>query len=106
MSRPPRPQDAPDPLSDSLDAPTATATATTALEREEFTLSYPAGWHDYSENGFEADSDGIVMLTDVEIDPLAYDEIATLTDVPLGTVKDRIHQARKFVRERLSTGSA
>lgn len=32
---------------------------------------------------------------------LPYDEIATLTGAPLGTVKARIHTARGFVRDRL-----
>ena len=32
---------------------------------------------------------------------LPYGEIAELTDVPLSTVKARIHQARGFMRERL-----
>ncbi len=41
-----------------------------------------------------------------DLGALPYDEIATLTDAPLGTVKDRIHQARRFVRERLGAGSA
>ncbi|SDT45295.1 RNA polymerase sigma factor [Microlunatus soli] len=36
-----------------------------------------------------------------DLGSLPYDEIAELTDAPLGTVKDRIHQARKFMRERL-----
>lgn len=57
--------------------PTDSAPATVLLERETFTLSYPADWQDYSETGFEADSDGIVLLSDVEYDPLAYDEVPT-----------------------------
>ncbi len=36
-----------------------------------------------------------------DLGSLPYDEIAEITEVPLGTVKDRIHQARKFIRERL-----
>lgn len=36
-----------------------------------------------------------------DLGALPYDEIAELTAVPLGTVKDRIHQARRFMRERL-----
>ena len=36
-----------------------------------------------------------------DIGALSYEEIATLTQVPLGTVKARIHTARGFVRERL-----
>lgn len=55
----------------------ATAPATVLLEQETFTLTRPADWHDYSEDGFEADSDGIVLLSDVEYDPLAYDEVPT-----------------------------
>ncbi len=36
-----------------------------------------------------------------DLGSLPYGEIADLTDVPLGTVKARIHQARGFMRERL-----
>ena len=36
-----------------------------------------------------------------DIGALPYDEIAELTQTPLGTVKARIHTARGFVRERL-----
>jgi len=36
-----------------------------------------------------------------DLGSLPYEEIAEITDAPLGTVKDRIHQARKFMRERL-----
>ena len=36
-----------------------------------------------------------------DLGALPYDEIAQLTCVPLGTVKDRIHQARRFMRDRL-----
>jgi RNA polymerase sigma factor (sigma-70 family) len=36
-----------------------------------------------------------------DLGALPYDEIAELTEVPLGTVKDRIHQARRFMRDRL-----
>jgi RNA polymerase sigma factor (sigma-70 family) len=39
-----------------------------------------------------------------DLGALPYDEIAELTAVPLGTVKDRIHQARLFMRERLRPG--
>lgn len=34
-----------------------------------------------------------------------YEEIADLTDAPLGTVKARIHTARAFLRERLGSPS-
>ena len=39
-----------------------------------------------------------------DLGALSYDEIAELTDVPLGTVKHRIHQARVFMREQLRPG--
>ncbi|MFY1585575.1 RNA polymerase sigma factor [Micromonospora sp. WMMD734] len=35
---------------------------------------------------------------------LSYREIATLLDLPEGTVKSRVHQARRQVRERLTGG--
>ncbi|MFY1627843.1 RNA polymerase sigma factor [Micromonospora sp. WMMD723] len=35
---------------------------------------------------------------------LPYSEIATLLDTPEGTVKSRVHQARRQVRERLTGG--
>ena len=37
---------------------------------------------------------------------LSYTEIAEVTQTRLGTVKDRIHQARKFVRPRLRPDDA
>ena len=40
-----------------------------------------------------------VMLSDVE--GLAYDEIATLLDVPVGTVKSRLFRGRRRLQERL-----
>lgn len=62
---------------ETVEPPTDTAPATVVLEQERFTLTRPASWHDYSETGFDADSDGIVLLSDVEYDPLAYDEVPT-----------------------------
>jgi RNA polymerase sigma factor (sigma-70 family) len=35
---------------------------------------------------------------------VSYDEIATLLDLPVGTVKSRIHEARRGLRERLNGG--
>ncbi len=37
-----------------------------------------------------------------DLGALPYEEIAALTQVPLGTVKARIHTARAYIRERLS----
>ena len=39
-----------------------------------------------------------------DLGELSYAEIAEVTQSPLGTVKDRIHQARKFVQPRLRLG--
>lgn len=36
-----------------------------------------------------------------DLGTLPYDEVAALTDAPLGTVKARIHTARRYLRERL-----
>lgn len=36
-----------------------------------------------------------------DLGSLPYEEIATLLDTPLGTIKARIHDARQFMRQRL-----
>jgi RNA polymerase sigma factor (sigma-70 family) len=41
-----------------------------------------------------------------DLGALPYDEIARLTDAPVGTVKARIHTARAYVREKISVPSA
>ena len=43
------------------------------------------------------------MLRDVQ--ELDYNEIAALLDVPLGTVKSRIHSARQIVQPLLTAGA-
>ncbi len=45
------------------------------------------------------DLKGIVLLRDIE--GLAYEEIAEVLDIPLGSVKSRLHRARLVLRERL-----
>lgn len=37
-----------------------------------------------------------------DLGDLTYVQVAEITGAPLGTVKDRIHQARRFMRERLN----
>lgn len=39
-----------------------------------------------------------------DLGDLTYLQVAEITGAPLGTVKDRIHQARRFMRERLGDG--
>ncbi|MEU6928024.1 RNA polymerase sigma factor [Streptomyces sp. NPDC046385] len=39
-----------------------------------------------------------------DLGDLPYAQVAEQLGAPLGTVKDRIHQARRFMRERLVTG--
>ncbi|MEE4541294.1 sigma-70 family RNA polymerase sigma factor [Streptomyces sp. V4-01] len=40
-----------------------------------------------------------------DLGDLTYGQVAEALDVPLGTVKDRIHQARRFMRDRLGGGA-
>ena len=41
----------------------------------------------------------VVVLSDIE--GLAYEEIATMLRIPLGTVKSRLHRARQSLQQRL-----
>ena len=41
----------------------------------------------------------VVVLSDIE--GFAYEEIATILHVPLGTVKSRLHRARQILQQRL-----
>jgi RNA polymerase sigma-70 factor (ECF subfamily) len=47
----------------------------------------------------DEDHHRIVLLRDVE--GLAYEEIAEILDLPIGSVKSRLHRARLALRERL-----
>lgn len=47
-----------------------------------------------------ADLRMVVVLADVE--GYAYEEIASMMGVPIGTVKSRLHRARRTMRDRLS----
>ena len=50
-------------------------------------------------DGMEDEYRLLIKLRD--IDGLSYEEIAKITDKPLGTVKSRLHYARKELRSRL-----
>jgi RNA polymerase sigma-70 factor (ECF subfamily) len=41
----------------------------------------------------------VVLLCDIE--GLSYEEIAEFVDIPLGTVRSRLHRGRKLLREKL-----
>jgi RNA polymerase sigma-70 factor (ECF subfamily) len=41
-----------------------------------------------------------VILSDIE--GLTYEEIADFVDVPLGTVRSRLHRGRRILRARLT----
>jgi RNA polymerase sigma-70 factor, ECF subfamily len=49
----------------------------------------------------ELGEDYRIALVLKEIDGLPYEEIATLTDSPIGTVRSRIHRARQELRAKL-----
>jgi RNA polymerase sigma factor (sigma-70 family) len=42
----------------------------------------------------------VIILCDIE--EFSYEEIARITDIPVGTVRSRLHRARKLLKERLS----
>jgi len=48
----------------------------------------------------DEESSTVVVLRDVE--DLSYDEIAEILDIPVGTVKSRLHRARLALRHRLA----
>jgi len=50
--------------------------------------------------GLPKDLRMVVVLSDIQ--GFAYEEIAQMLDVPLGTVKSRLHRARKILQERLA----
>ena len=48
----------------------------------------------------DAEAREVVVLRDMQ--ELSYEEIATVLDCPLGTVRSRLHRARGQLRDRLS----
>lgn len=78
------------PLLDPVDPQTTSVIAGTRLDLLESLDALAARYPDLVE---------VFVLRDVG--ELGYDQIAALVDLPLSTVKDRIHRARTFVRGRL-----
>ena len=50
-------------------------------------------------NSLPVDYRLIILLCDVE--GFKYDEIAKIIDVPIGTVRSRLHRARNMLKEQL-----
>ena len=50
-------------------------------------------------NGLPVNSRLVLLLCDIE--GFTYEEIAKITDVPIGTVRSRLHRARNQLKERL-----
>jgi RNA polymerase sigma-70 factor (ECF subfamily) len=51
-------------------------------------------------NSLDGDDAQIILLRDLQ--DVSYDDIAQTLDVPLGTVKSRLHRARQALRTRLA----
>ena len=54
-------------------------------------------------HGLSAQHRAVLVLRDIE--GMTYEEIADITDSPLGTVKGRLHRARSEFIEMLRTNS-
>ena len=55
-------------------------------------------------NSLPVDYRLIILLCDIE--DFKYDEIAKIIDVPIGTVRSRLHRARNMLKEKLKTYAA
>ncbi|MCI0530078.1 MAG: sigma-70 family RNA polymerase sigma factor, partial [Nitrospira sp.] len=51
-------------------------------------------------NGLESDDAMIILLHDLQ--DISYEEIAKVLDIPLGTVKSRLHRARQALKTKLA----
>ncbi len=52
-------------------------------------------------NSLPVDFRTVILLCDVE--NFSYEEIAKITDIPIGTVRSRLHRARNMLKEKLKT---
>lgn len=50
-------------------------------------------------NALPVDFKTVILLCDIE--GFTYEEIATIVDIPIGTVRSRLHRARNLLKERL-----
>jgi RNA polymerase sigma-70 factor (ECF subfamily) len=51
-------------------------------------------------NSLQSEFKTAIILCDLE--GFSYDEIASFTQCPIGTIRSRLHRARKVLREKLS----
>jgi RNA polymerase sigma-70 factor (ECF subfamily) len=52
-------------------------------------------------NSLDIDFRTVIILCDLE--GFKYDEMAKILDIPIGTVRSRLHRARNLLKEKLST---
>jgi RNA polymerase sigma-70 factor (ECF subfamily) len=50
----------------------------------------------------DLDSDFRTVIVLRELEEFSYEEIAEITEVPIGTVRSRLHRARSMLKERLA----
>jgi len=50
-------------------------------------------------NSLPVDFKTVILLCDIE--GFTYEEISKITDIPIGTVRSRLHRGRKMLREKL-----
>ena len=51
-------------------------------------------------NSLDIDFRTVIILSD--LNGFKYDEMSKILDIPIGTVRSRLHRARKLLREKLS----
>src|SRR6188768_3875340 len=51
-------------------------------------------------NSLAVDFRTVIILCDIE--GFTYEEMAKILDIPIGTVRSRLHRARNFLKEKLS----
>lgn len=55
-------------------------------------------------NSMEVDFRTVIILCDLE--GFKYDEMSKILDIPIGTVRSRLHRARNILKEKLATYAA
>ena len=55
-------------------------------------------------NSLDVDFRTVIILCDLE--GFKYDEMAKILDIPIGTVRSRLHRARNMLKEKLAVYAA